>query len=127
MPKFAVLMDELKDMGFASENGRVSLGDKSNGKSTKAPDPEPADEELEEEDEYEAAPEDDQEPEVSVEPSPDLSRVLERLSMLAAGLSEGFSKFGEALDQFRVLVESAQEEDEDQGEDDGEIPEPEPG
>lgn len=123
MPKFESIMGELKDMGFMDDNGRVSM--KSNGKSTRVADPEPPEVELDEEDVEEL--EDDPEPMVTVEPSQDLSRVLERLSMLATGLAEGMAKFAETVDTLKVLVESVQEEDEDQGEDDGEIPEPESG
>lgn len=120
MSKFESIMDELKDMGFVDTNGRVAMPEKSNGKSTKVEELEESDFEDEEEDDPpEAAPE----PAVAVESSQDFTQVLSRLSMLATGLAEGMAKFAETVDTLRVLVESAQDEDEDQGEDDGEIPE----
>lgn len=122
MSKFESIMDELKDMGYVDTEGRVTLPEKSNGKSAKVEELEEADFDDEiEDDPPEAVPE----PAVAVESSQDFTQVLSRLSMLATGLAEGMAKFAETVDTLKVLVESVQEEDRDQGEDDGEIPESE--
>jgi len=133
MPKFAALMDELREMGCLDADGKVAVDDKSNGKGTidlKEDEPEEIDEEEDGDDEPEVV--------VTNEEREGFSQLLDRASQLSREAADKLAEFSDVLGTLKVMVESARdaeqdtepdaepEEDTDQEEEESYAPIPEP-